>query len=78
MFGLQPIVLVRNIFDVVVSIRDSLKMAPMSIAQAFVPADLAFREDEEMGRFITDLIVPWYFNFFGSWAKLPRADPTYL
>jgi hypothetical protein len=70
-FGLQPIVLVRNIFDVVVSVRDHLKTGATVIAQGFVPPDLPFKPDEEIDRFIADLLVPWYLNFFASWAGCP-------
>ena len=78
LFALQPIVLVRNIFDVVVSIRDYLKTGAPAIAQAFVPTDLPSWEDERIDEFIADLIVPWYLNFFASWSGCPnRIQFTY-
>ncbi|MHC4505615.1 MAG: class I SAM-dependent methyltransferase [Planctomycetota bacterium] len=68
-FGLKPVVLVRNIFDTIVSIRDHLRSEPPDIAQAYVPPDIGEWNDERTFRFIVDMIVPWYFNFFASWSQ---------
>jgi len=68
-FGLKPVVLVRNIFDTIVSIRDHLQSEPSDISQAYVPEDIGEWNDERTFRFIVDMIVPWYFNFFASWSQ---------
>jgi len=69
MFSLVPVVLVRNIFDITASIRDSLKSGTSAIAQAFVPPDAVKWNDEQLETFIADMIVPWYFNFYASWSE---------
>ena len=68
-FCLKPVVLVRNIFDTIVSIGDHLRDEPPDIAQACVPADIGEWNDERTFHFIVDMIVPWYFNFFASWSQ---------
>lgn len=78
LLALRPIVLVRNIFDVAVSIRDHLRSSNRIIAQAFVPPDLPQWSDERIEQFIADLILPWYFNFYASWSECPtRLEFTY-
>ncbi len=78
LFGLQPIVLVRNIFDVVVSLRDYLKTGAPAIPQAGIPAALPSWADERIDHFITDLLIPWFLNFYVSWTECPhRIQVTY-
>ncbi len=78
LFSLQPVVLVRNIFDVVVSIRDYLKTGGVVMAQAFVPPDLPHWKDEQIDRFAADMLMPWYLNFYASWCGCPgRIQITY-
>ena len=76
--SLHPIVLVRNIYDVVASVRDHLKTRGTIIAQAYVPSDLPLWPDPAIEQFIAELIVPWYFNFYASWSQCPtRIELTY-
>ncbi len=78
MLSLRPLVLVRNIFDVVVSIRDHLRTSNQVIAQAFVPPGLKHWIDEQIDHFTVNLILPWYFNFYASWSECAtRLELTY-
>ncbi len=78
LFSLRPIVLVRNIHDVVASIRDHIKAGGTVIAQAYIPPDAPQWENKRIEEFIADMIVPWYFNFYASWAEYPdRVQLTY-
>ncbi|MHC5059451.1 MAG: methyltransferase domain-containing protein [Planctomycetota bacterium] len=70
-FVLKPVVLVRNIFDAAVSVRDHLLDELPAISQAYVPADIAGWDEERQFHFIADMVMPWYFNFFASWADCP-------
>jgi hypothetical protein len=71
-FSIKPIILVRNIFDCMVSLKDHLDrgLAEPEIRigpQAHVP-DAYYRwPNEARLDFITDMISPWYFNFFIGW-----------
>jgi hypothetical protein len=77
-FVLHPIVLVRNIDDVVASVRDHLKTGGTILAQAYVPPDLPRWHDAAIEQFIADMLMPWYFNFYASWAQCPhRLEVTY-
>jgi hypothetical protein len=65
-FGLKPVVLVRNIFDITVSLMDFMRGAPVNPV-AVIPPAFADWDDEQAATFITTMYIPWYFNFFLSW-----------
>lgn len=72
-FNLQPVVLTRNIFDVIVSMRDHIRRVSRVWPLAYVPETLLSQNDEMIDRFIADLMVPWYLNFYFSWTLCPGA-----
>jgi len=65
-FGLKPLVLVRNIFDVTVSLIDFLRDAPVNPV-AVVPREFSDWDTDRAAEFITAMYLPWYFNFFLTW-----------
>jgi Sulfotransferase domain len=65
-FGLKPVVLVRDVFDVTVSLIDFLRGAPVNPV-AVVPREFAGWDDDQAAEFITAMYIPWYFNFFLTW-----------
>jgi hypothetical protein len=69
-FGIRPVVLVRNVFDVVVSIRHFLLTEGAGKWPTFFTTDERFRQLDETTQYeqIVELGLPWYFDFFVSWA----------
>lgn len=67
--GLLPIVLVRDIFDIVPSVHDHLTNSALFMSMAFVEDNYKTLEIAQAHNFIADLIIPWYFNFFMSWHR---------
>jgi hypothetical protein len=69
-FGIRPVVLVRNVFDVVVSIRHFLLTEGCGKWPTFFTTDERFRRLDEAAQYeqIVELGLPWYFDFFVSWA----------
>ena len=72
-FSIKPIILIRNIFDCVVSTKEfwdegvhdnERLLGPM----AYVPKDYYSWADSVKFDFIIDMIIPWYFNFFVGWC----------
>jgi adenylylsulfate kinase len=70
-FSMRPIVLLRNIFDVVPSLVDHHSIEGYIYPSAFAPADIASRPFEEQADFVTQMAIPWYFNFYASWQQCP-------
>ncbi len=71
-FGIAPIVLTRNLFDVVVSLRDHVRKHP-EIPMAWFTKEHAKLADTELEAAITNLVIPWYINFYVSWHSCPQA-----
>jgi hypothetical protein len=74
-FQIRPVVLVRDVFDATVSIRDYMLKEHASTWPTFYSDDRFWDLSEER-QFdaIIDLGLPWYFNFFVSWTEAARAD----
>lgn len=64
-----PIVLVRNLFDAVVSLADHLRDRPVELPMAYADAAMKAWPDERRQAFAADMAVPWYLNFFLCWAE---------
>ena len=74
-FGIRPIVLVRNLFDIIVSLRDHLMNENMSNLPG-LEVDPNFRQ-QELSRqidFVVDLCVPWYLGYYVSWCQAEAAS----
>ena len=73
-FGIRPVVLVRNVFDVVVSIRHFLLTEGCGKWPTFFTTDERFRRLDEAAQYeqIVELGLPWYFDFFVSWAGVAQ------
>ena len=78
-FGIRPVILVRRIDDIVVSLLHDFKRkgdrATIGTGQegySFVWQDHCTRDlnDEEWIDLIIDLAVPWFVNFYVSWHRL--------
>ena len=78
-FGIKPIILVRRIEDIVVSLQHDLKdkahrrsLGTGARGYSFIWLDRSARDlsDERMIDMIIDLAVPWFVNFYVSWYRL--------
>ncbi len=67
--GIVPIVLVRNLFDVVVSMKDHLCNRPVAIPMAYFSTEMRGWPTDRIYAFIADMIIPWYLNFYISWSN---------
>lgn len=78
-FGIRPIILVRNIYDTIVSLLHDLREKHDSPnyesginGYSFFWQDESIRnlDDEALIDSIIDLAIPWYVNFYASWYRL--------
>jgi hypothetical protein len=70
-FNLIPIVLVRNIFDITVSIADHLRAESFAAPMARFTEDHLALTDEQLHIAIAHLAIPWYINFYVGWKLSP-------
>lgn len=80
-FDIKPVVLIRNIFDAVVSWHDHMRNE--STIGCMLYADDRFFKltTEEQYDMIIDLAVPWYFSFMVSWLEADaqgKVSPLWL
>jgi hypothetical protein len=72
-YGLAPVVLVRDLLDVVVSLRDHLRrQGPVSPIFFAGPGHAAL-DDERLAMMLVRLALPWYLNFYMTWRDAPDA-----
>lgn len=71
-FTITPIVLVRDLPDVVISLRDHIRKRP-EMSLAWFTKDHAQLSNLELENAIVSLAMPWYINFYVSWHSCPRA-----
>jgi len=71
--GLAPVVLVRNLPDAVVSLRDHLRRESVASPIFHAEAHHASLDDATLEAMIVRLALPWYVNFYMGWRQAPNA-----
>ncbi len=69
--SLSVVVLRRNLFDVVCSIRDHLRNEGFETPVFFCNSQLAALPDEDLEVLIARMAIPWYLKFHLSWKDTP-------
>ncbi len=80
-FSIRPVVLVRNLLDIVVSIHDHLDRGLFAGPSAYFNEEFRKRDGEDRIDQIIDLAIPWYIYFYVSWCMAERnnlCDPLWL
>ena len=67
MFRIMPVVLVRDLFDTVISLRDHLYREHHIMPWAYFDETIYTLDPEEQINALIDLMMPWYINFYVSW-----------
>ena len=78
-FGIRPVVLVRNIFDSVMSLLDFYNKG--AFQTSFARADWPVLDDETKIDLLIENVIPWYFQFVSSWdlaEKQQRVEVYWL
>jgi hypothetical protein len=72
-YMVAPVVLVRNLLDVAVSLRDALRKDGPVWPFFFAEPHHAELSDAELEEMIVRLALPWYVNFYMGWRQAPDA-----
>lgn len=67
-FAIRPVILVRDIFDTVMSLLDFYNSG-FTYSTFFDRDDYTQLSDEERIDLLIDYVVPWYFQFTASWQR---------
>lgn len=77
-FGLKPVIMIRNLADMLASLLDMFEADPVARAEGVncqVPADFCGMERAAKLDFMIDVIAPWYASYFATWKSFVDEDP---
>jgi hypothetical protein len=69
-FGIRPVVLVRDIFDSVMSLLDFYNKG--AFQNSYFRADWQTLDDEVKIDLLIENVIPWYFQFVASWDLVEK------
>jgi hypothetical protein len=66
-YNFKTVVLVRNIFDAFVSLRDHIVKDSPIAPMAYCSEEMRKWPKDKLHEFIADMLMPWYINFYVCW-----------
>ena len=78
MFGLKPVIMLRDLPDMLASYWDMLDADPVARADGLnclIPHDFVSLSREEKADFMVDIVAPWYASYFATWKDYADAAP---
>lgn len=76
--NLKPVIMVRPIPDMLASLSDMFDAEPVSRMENIsgaVPADFPSFTRAQKADFLTEMIGPWYINYYNTWFEYADAAP---
>jgi len=77
-YNISPVVLLRNIFDVVVSTNDHFRNEDDRGPSVYIHPEFHRMSEEEKFDFLIANCLPWYFSFFASWRDAQKELPVHF
>lgn len=77
-FGIRPVIMLRNVPDMLASFWDMLETDPVARAEGLnciVPDDFALWDPAQKADFMVDIVAPWYASYFASWKNFVDQAP---
>ena len=77
-FGIRPIVMVRNIPDMLASYWDMVEDGDVGLPMGLnctIPADFSALPTERRADFMIDVIAPWYAGYYATWSRFADTHP---
>jgi hypothetical protein len=71
--GIKPVIMIRNLPDMLASFWDMLEADPAARAEGLnclIPDHFAELSRAEKANFMTDIIAPWYVSYFATWKEV--------
>ncbi len=76
-YGIKPVVLTRNIYDVIISNHDHFRSESDKVPMGYVHPEYWQMSQQEQLDFIITNMVPWYLNFYVSWRDAQSSIPVH-
>jgi len=77
-FGLKPVIMIRNLPDMLASYWDMLDVDPVARADGLnclIPSDFVTKSRDAKADFMIDIVAPWYASYFATWKDFADAAP---
>ncbi len=75
-FRIRPVVLTRDVFDCLVSLRDHLENESAATPTFIAPDGLLARQRSVQLDALAELAAPWYLSFFAMWKEAELRGDT--
>ncbi len=75
-YNIKPVVLVRNIYDILLSHYDHVENDDHRQPVGFIHKEYFSLNENEKKHFLIEMHLPWYFNFFVSWREISKDMET--
>jgi hypothetical protein len=73
-FEIRPVVIVRNLDDILISLREHLLREKIDSMPGFYPSENFVDLDEATQHdFLIDYVMPWYMGFYASWWSVAQS-----
>ncbi len=69
-FRVRPIIMTRNVFDTIVSLRDHLVRESRAMPMAYVDDEFLSWSEERQYDFLIAMFMPWLLSFYVSWQSV--------
>jgi len=70
LFEIKPVLLVRNVLDILVSMREHVLQAkPNNLPGLYPPVTFPSLREEEQFDFLVDFAAPWLISLYASWDR---------
>lgn len=79
MFGLKPVIMLRNVADMLASYWDMLDRDPVARADGLnclIPRDFPELSNDAKADFMIDIVAPWYASYFATWKDFVDRAPA--
>jgi hypothetical protein len=76
-YDIRPIILVRNIFDTLISHYDHIENLDPRTPIGYVHSEYFTMDKEQKLDYLIKVHLPWFFNFFVSWREAEKHLPLY-
>lgn len=76
--GLRPVIMIRNIADMLASFLDMLEVDPVARAEGLncqVPVNFCGLDRCDKLDFMIDVVAPWYASYFATWKDFVDEAP---
>jgi hypothetical protein len=72
-FGITPVILVRDLADALVSLRDHMRNEDYVGPMAWLTGEHVRLGDKRLEELLADLVMPWYVSFYVGWKACPAG-----